>query len=881
MKHKHYFPLLLTLLIAHGVLFTSLPLQAQEVKPLLPCNWGQGYPFYNDCPKDQPTGYVCKAGCVATAVAQVLYYHRRQGEAQGKQLMSELIGQKRYTYTDSKGNHITLSLNLANTTFDWADMRDTYVSNTEVERQAVAKFVYACGVLSQMIYSANVSVADPGVCAAGLTASFRGITARVVPFSASLVRSEITAGRPVIYSGNDGKGNAHAFVLDGINAAGQIHCNMGYNGSGDGYYAMDNLGNFPNPQNLLLISTTDADKPTVTPVSDLNPNHYAQASSEAATSIDPNQWYVLWNAGRGGAPMSSGVGQEITNASIMPGNEPVKYTAAQMVRFVPRTGGGYYIQTGRGDYLGNFSSSQGITAGTTSGRSAWFQVETIKEGYFALKSMGTRYLDTNGPGSTVVGWGTEKPTTVYSNSSWQIFPVKMQATPFAKGSGGDSGIITDNPFDGTKYYKIKNTGYSQGYLVAISATDTEATLRGVTQLHASGLYSGAHYQEPVDIYNPGTYWTIEATTPATSTTPGIVYLKNVLTGRYLAASASASQVPYNFQGRTSLHYNQHSNGTYWFKSTQGDDMSYLCAATHLPNPAAFWTISDAGSQWAVEEVTSIPFVEVHPTSITLTPSQLTMALGTTATLTATLLPENATQRSLSWSSSDESVVTVTPEGLLSAHAAGTAEIVVISTAKPSLRATCQVSVLPDLPTTDVVSKSDPLWQSGAQYLISSLGSGQYLVATPTDGQWTLSISPSASLHGDAAIWTLTFTSPDGPFMLQNAAATLFLGEAAKQGPYTLMATPRPLSILTLSGCLQIRDYAHTSSYLNTSLLGDNGLNSATSGWVFKRILTPTGLHIVPSASSPASGCYDLQGRPATQPQHAGLYIINHQKILRK
>lgn len=586
----------------------------QNVATLVSSRWGQGYPYYNACPKDQATGYTCKTGCVATATAQVLYYHRKVGEQQGKQYMSELIGSKRYVFTDSKKNHVVVALNFGNTVLDWANMTDTYVSNTETERNAVSKLMLVCGVAANMIYGPNVSLSDPAVCAAGINAAFKGMTARMANYDEDLIRSEIIAGRPVIYSGNDGHGNAHAFILDGMTADGKIHCNMGYNGSGDGYYSITNLGNYPNPQNLLLIAPTDSDKPSISPISGLNGSYYAQASQTAATSINTSQWYILWNSGRGGAPMSQGVGSTIYNASIMPGNEPARYTAAQMVRFVARPAGGYYIQTGRGDYLGNFSASQGATAVTTSGQSAWFNVEVIESGYFALKSMGTRYLDTNGPGGTVVGWNTDKPTDIYSNSSWQIFPVNMQVAAFAKDDNGGS-VISDAYFSADKIYTLRNhgaSGSSEGYLVAINSSDTNPTLRSATRAVGDGGIK-SEYRQDYDIYNRGSYWRLE---PSGSNATRW-YLKNELTGMYLGGSGAASAAPYTFKGKTTLEVTKRADGTYAFRDAAAVNVStaYLCASTHtdLSNPAAFWEISDAGSFWTVEEVEYIPIRTIDGT----------------------------------------------------------------------------------------------------------------------------------------------------------------------------------------------------------------------------------------------------------------------------
>lgn len=604
--------------------------ESQVVPVLVSSRWGQGYPFYNACPKDQATGYICKTGCVATATAQVLYYHRKEGEKVGKQYMSELIGSKRYVFTDSKKNHVAIALNFGNTVLDWANMTDTYVSNTEAERKAVSKLMFVCGVAASMIYGPNVSLSDPSVCAAGINAAFKGMTARMADFSEDLIRDEIIAGRPVIYSGNDGNGNAHAFVLDGIDANGKIHCNMGYNGSGDGYYSITNLGNFPNPQNLLLIAPTDSDKPSISPVADINGNYYAQASQTPATSINTNQWYVLWNSGRSGAPMSSGVGATIINASIMPGNEPARYTAAQMVRFVARPAGGYYIQTGRGDYLGNFSASQGATASTTSSPSAWFDVEQIKSGYFALKTMGVRYLDTNGPGQSVVGWNTQAPTDEFSNSAWQIFPVNMQAAAFEKEDNGGS-VVTDAYFSADKIYTLRNhgaSGSSEGYLVAINSSDANPTLRSATRAVGGGGIK-SEYQQDYDIYNRGSYWRLE---PSGSNATRW-YLKNELTGKYLGGSGAASAAPYTFKGKTTLEVTKRADGTYAFRDAAAVSVStaYLCASTHtsLSNPAAFWEISDAGSYWTVEEVERIPIRTIDGSQFSST-SKYTIANATGA-----------------------------------------------------------------------------------------------------------------------------------------------------------------------------------------------------------------------------------------------------------
>ena len=81
--------------------------------------------------------------------------------------------------------------------------------------------------------------------------------------------------------------------------------------------------------------------------------------------------------------------------------------------------------------------------------------------------------------------------------------------------------------------------------------------------------------------------------------------------------------------------------------------------------------------------------EVLPTGVTLSSSTLSVAVGKTATLTATVSPSNATNKTVTWTSSDSSVATVT-DGTVKGVKAGTATITVKTTNGKT--ATCKVTV---------------------------------------------------------------------------------------------------------------------------------------------------------------------------------------------
>ena len=79
-------------------------------------------------------------------------------------------------------------------------------------------------------------------------------------------------------------------------------------------------------------------------------------------------------------------------------------------------------------------------------------------------------------------------------------------------------------------------------------------------------------------------------------------------------------------------------------------------------------------------------------SISLNESKVTLMVGGTSKLTATVLPENASEKSVSWTSSNEGVATVDDNGLITAVAEGSATITCTANDGSGVSATCTVTV---------------------------------------------------------------------------------------------------------------------------------------------------------------------------------------------
>ena len=91
----------------------------------------------------------------------------------------------------------------------------------------------------------------------------------------------------------------------------------------------------------------------------------------------------------------------------------------------------------------------------------------------------------------------------------------------------------------------------------------------------------------------------------------------------------------------------------------------------------------------ITSIGTIPVVstscgEVHVTSVSLNKTSTTLAVGETKALNVTVLPESATDKSVTWSSSNESIVRVDENGNIIAIANGTATITARSVDSPDL-----------------------------------------------------------------------------------------------------------------------------------------------------------------------------------------------------
>ncbi|MBR2786337.1 MAG: RICIN domain-containing protein, partial [Clostridia bacterium] len=85
---------------------------------------------------------------------------------------------------------------------------------------------------------------------------------------------------------------------------------------------------------------------------------------------------------------------------------------------------------------------------------------------------------------------------------------------------------------------------------------------------------------------------------------------------------------------------------------------------------------------------------VEVSKISLNKPQIKLEIGKTEQLTATIEPENATNKEIEWTSSHEKVATISSNGMVTAKGEGTAIITVTSKSNKKIKSACTVTVEP-------------------------------------------------------------------------------------------------------------------------------------------------------------------------------------------
>ena len=197
--------------------------------------WNQDYPYNYCCPEDPAgSGGHTYVGCLATAMSQLMRFWAYPSKGNGSHCY----------YHEDYGE---ICADFGNTEYDWDNMPNTLNSNSsEAEKLATGTLCFHCGVTIDMGYGPDGSGGASGPIP-GVMHTYFDYCDAIVQLSRNdygtklwkdMVREQFDMGWPMYYGGCQ-DGGCHAFVCDGYDDYDMFHFNLGWGGSSDGWYLID------------------------------------------------------------------------------------------------------------------------------------------------------------------------------------------------------------------------------------------------------------------------------------------------------------------------------------------------------------------------------------------------------------------------------------------------------------------------------------------------------------------------------------------------------------------------------------------------------------------------------------------------------------------
>ena len=296
--------------------------------------------------------------------------------------------------------------------------------------------------------------------------------------------------------------------------------------------------------------------------------------------------------------------------------------------------------------------------------------------------------------------------------------------------------------------------------------------------------------------------------------------------------------------------------------------------------------------------------------ITLNATEQTLTVGETFALTAGVAPENATNKSLAWASSDENVATVDANGLVTAVKEGTATITAKATDGSNVSASCTINVNAAIVLVEgiTLNATEQSLTVGETFALTASVAPEN--ATNKSLAWTSSDENVATVDANGLVTavkegtaTITAKANDGSnvstqctikvsdsfifvskISLEKMQVTLNIGETA-----TLNVTIEPANATN-------KEIAWKTSNPSIATVENGVVTAISAGTIYVSASSTDGSNqsdvcIVTvnegsaissiSANQESKTIYDLQGRKVSSMAKKGIYVIDGKKVIVK
>ena len=677
-------------------------LNATTYGPLLTCNWDQEAPYYNQC---KFGSYQCLTGCPATSASMVFYFWKYPTGETGV-----VPGYKSTISYSSYGSKSYTHSALPSTTFDWANMLDDYTgSYTTAQGTAVATLMHYVGQAERMGYGTSAAggsgVSVDSVCNirdAFIRFGYDSSTTRFVKKTsaysggstlytdsqwASLIQTEMAAGRPIVFCAVSSNAGGHAFNVDGYNSStNKYHVNFGWSGEGNAWCALNSFGyssyNF-NVYQQMVIGIQPPSGSTATPTLTVSPT---SLSFSTTTGTAVSKTFTVT-----GSNLTGNVTLTKTDANGAYTISPTTITAANAANGVTVTV--TYNPSAAGTHTGSITiASSGATSKTVSlsGTATTAALTTYtpvmsaaNSSYITTSSFRADWTDQTSSSNVssytlqVDGEGSSTPSTevtllgTINGSNYTGSYTNITLTSPWGGSnvrGGNSAVYTKNS-SGTGYITFTiPSGYSSNTTYSVQITTVSGTYgTGNITVKSTQTSAVGHTFSKGETYT----WTVTGKTgdvitiysTDSSYSPDMSLIKVYAGNVTLNASETGDATSRTITGITNKYYTV-SN------LTAGATYNYKVKAIYTDGTVSAW--SNVQSVTLKEETT------VTTPTLTVTPTSLNMSakVGGTSTATFKVTGADLTGNVTLTLTDANGVYSITPTTITAANAANGVNVTV-------------------------------------------------------------------------------------------------------------------------------------------------------------------------------------------------------------
>ena len=281
-----------------------------KIAPMLTTTWNQGAPYNDECPMYFTLGRSV-TGCVATAMAQVLYFQRAKSV---DETQADMPAYDTWTSHATYGKLHVEGIP-AGSPIDWDNMLNNYNSGGSAkQRLAVAQLMHYCGVSVNMDYTNSSSGAQSNMVADAMNKYFGYSKARYIQRNNysddawdAAIYNELAQGRVVYLSGANSEAG-HAFVTDGYDGNQCYHINWGWGGTSNGHFLLSSL----NPSSQGIGGSGDGYNQYQDAVIGCEPDNYGEKEMPIANATVKKLCIENWDA-NGDGKFSFGEAAQVTS----------------------------------------------------------------------------------------------------------------------------------------------------------------------------------------------------------------------------------------------------------------------------------------------------------------------------------------------------------------------------------------------------------------------------------------------------------------------------------------------------------------------------------------------------------------------------------------